>query len=115
MLYRFHSFISFRAVNVALSSIFSISGDHEHESRSRYAQLLPDRIDVPLGVLVHDNALGPFALVAFAFPFSRGIDPHLGAVSHERRGMVEHVHGAFDKDQIALGVNMIADNPRNLS
>src|SRR5262249_19233987 len=76
-----------------------------------YAELFPDRVDVLLHFVVHHDGIGPFTLEALTAPLSGRIDAHLGAEAHDGSGMVQDIHGAFDKEDIPFGIDMVAHDP----
>ena len=78
-----------------------------------YPKLFPNRVDVLLGFFIHDDGIGPFTLEALAAPFPGRVDPHLGTETHYGGGVVQHIHGSFNEDDIPFRIDVVAHDPRN--
>src|SRR5215831_9209586 len=56
-------------------------------------QVFPLFIDQSLGLVVHQNLIGPWPDKAFGGPFAGCVDAHLGAEVGKASGMVEGIDG----------------------
>src|SRR3989440_7460514 len=77
-------------------------------------QLLPHRINPPLGVRIHDDSIRPLAREALLFPFAGRVDPHLGPERECPARVIEHVDRPHGEAHVALGVDVVQGHPPRL-
>src|ERR1035438_5454325 len=75
------------------------------------SRLLPQLVDALLYFGRHLNHAGPGAREALGGPFARGVDSHLRAVIRQAAGMVERIHRAQRKLDVALGIDIVQGFP----
>src|SRR2546421_8241247 len=77
-------------------------------------QLLPHRIDAPLGLRVHHDSIRPLAREAFLFPFAGRVDPHLGPERESPARVIKHVDRPQAEAHVAVGADVVQRHPPRL-
>src|SRR6516164_7969924 len=65
-------------------------------------QVLPLLVDDSSGFFVHQDFIRPWPIESLARPFAGGVDAHLRSIVRQARGVVERIHRAQRKLNVAL-------------